>query len=597
MNQAPLLIGGSPRSGTTAVLQVLNSSPNVFITSEENLIKGVRTLENLLDTRGRRAEKMKGGMRELSARETLTLDNIHRHNFDRAAVWATLHFIYEHHHAALHPNVPLVVWGDKLPAYARELESVLILPSVRYLHITRNPFDVINSMLRRLDSTRKGRDWWKSITDFDAMIEAWVEAFLAIEAVEERADVMHLHYEELVFDFERNIDTVNRFLGVTLSYKNVLINNPALHFERAHLTADMIHRIAGHPVVQRYIERYRNDESYSHVARAIRLQLDSEKMEMGAIQDSHEATSKPPLSDVDPNGQSVRVFVACTPAEWLPMRVLEYSIRETSTLPLELIALNTFNRVIPTPIAVSNRPRTPFSFQRFLIPELCGYSGKAIYLDADMQVFSDIAQLWHQSFEGYDLVTVQEGHRGRHGQFSVMLLDCSALKWRIEDIISALDSGELDYPSLMYEMRVTSKIGRNLPAAWNSLEQFDEGRTCLLHYTDMNTQPWISTANPLGHLWVACLRRALETGFISRTEVEREMYAGHVRPSLLLQLDTGIDCVLKLPDAARRLDRGFVAPYRNLHSCKARPWTAAHTALFAWLRRCYYRSPLPRLFS
>ena len=597
MNQALLLIGGSPRSGTTAVLQILNSSPGVFITSEENLIKGVQTLENLLGTRGRRAKKVKDGMRELSPRETLTLDNIHRHNFDRAAVWPALHFIYEHHHAELHPNVPLVVWGDKLPAYVRELESVLALPGVHYLHITRNPLDVINSMLRRLDATQKGRDWWKSITDFDAMIEAWAEAFLAVEAIEERPDVMHLHYEELVFDFEHNMDTVNHFLGVTLRYENVLISNPALHFDRSHLTEDMIRRIADHPVVQRYTERYRNDESSPHVAQAISSRLDNEQMKTLAIQDLHEGTSKPLQSNVDPNGQSVRVFVACTPTEWLPMRVLEYSIRETIKLPLQLVALDTFNRVIPTPVTVSNRPRTPFSFQRFLIPELCDYSGKAIYLDADMQVFSDIAQLWHLDFEGCDLLTVHEANCGRRGQFSVMLLNCSALKWKIEDIVAALDSGELDYPSLMYEMRVASKIGRNLPATWNSLEQFDEGQTSLLHYTDMNTQPWISTANPLGHLWVACLRRALAAGFISRAEIEREVSSGHVRPSLLSQLDAGIDSTLELPAAVRRVDHGFVAPYRRLRSGRARQWTSARTALFALLRRCYYRSPLPRLFG
>ena len=65
------------------------------------------------------------------------------------------------------------------------------------------------------------------------------------------------------------------------------------------------------------------------------------------------------------------------------------------------------------PLAVENRPRTPFSFQRFLIPELCGYSGKAIYLDADMQVFRDIRELWNYDFSGCDLQTVRAAKKGR----------------------------------------------------------------------------------------------------------------------------------------------------------------------------------------
>ena len=67
----------------------------------------------------------------------------------------------------------------------------------------------------------------------------------------------------------------------------------------------------------------------------------------------------------------VRVFVASTPVEWLPMRVLEFSINETTSLPVEVLPIYKYNRTIPTPLAVENRPRTPFSFQRFLVPEDC----------------------------------------------------------------------------------------------------------------------------------------------------------------------------------------------------------------------------------
>lgn len=267
--------------------------------------------------------------------------------------------------------------------------------------------------------------------------------------------------------------------------------------------------------------------------------------------------------------EKIRVFVASTKSEWLPLKVLEFSIKETSSNAVEVYSINNFARVIPTPKKNNNRPRTPFSFQRFLIPELCGYSGKAIYLDADMQVFRDISELWNQDFSSCDLQTVQNAKKGRRGQFSVMLLDCKALEWNVEHIVADLDAGGLNYAALMYEMRVAKKVGRDISHNWNSLECYEEGNTSLLHYTDMHTQPWISTANPLGYLWIACLRRAIQSGFISHEDLEREVQLGHVRPSLILQVDLGIDDALTLNRLQLGLDKDFIPPYKMLELKKS----------------------------
>lgn len=262
---------------------------------------------------------------------------------------------------------------------------------------------------------------------------------------------------------------------------------------------------------------------------------------------------------------TVRIFVAATPAEWLPMRVLEYSIREHSTLPIELSAIYSHGREIPQPKAPENRARTPFSFQRFLIPELCHFTGRAIYLDADMQVFKDIAGLWDHPLEGNHLQTVSSASDGRRSQFSVMLLDCARLDWKVEDIVARLDDGSLDYKTLMFDMKVAREVGYGIPLKWNSLEAYIPGQTALLHYTDMNTQPWVSLHNINGDLWISCLRRAIESGFISRSEVLREVEGGHVRPSLLDQLDIG-EYSLRMPGITALLkDFAFQPPYYRLH--------------------------------
>jgi len=66
-----------------------------------------------------------------------------------------------------------------------------------------------------------------------------------------------------------------------------------------------------------------------------------------------------------------------------------------------------------------------------------------------------------------------------------------------------------------------------------SLEQFSARQTALLHFTDMNTQPWVPKENPLGYLWTGDLIEAIDAGAVSIDFVKQEIAAGHVRPSLM----------------------------------------------------------------
>jgi len=250
----PVLIGGCPRSGTTAILQVLNTNPNTFISSEENLLKFIKHLNKLLGTSERRKKTLSKGMRSMSVRETLTPDKIHNHNFRIDAVWPTLRSVYQYHHYQLCSG-SLLLWGDKSPLYAEHIEQICMMNEVNYMHVTRNPLDVVNSMLRRTSETKKGRDWWASITEFDAMLDAWVVAYESIMSYEKRNDVFHLYYEEFVFNFDETMDAVNKFLGVDLIYCNLLISDITLHYERSFLTKDMVDKICSHPVVITYFER------------------------------------------------------------------------------------------------------------------------------------------------------------------------------------------------------------------------------------------------------------------------------------------------------------------------------------------------------
>ena len=291
----------------------------------------------------------------------------------------------------------------------------------------------------------------------------------------------------------------------------------------------------------------------------------------------------------------VRVYVGSQEAQMLAVKVLEHSIRKHASLSVEVFPMHQAHIEFPTPREVRNRPRTPFSFQRFTIPQLAGYHGRALYVDSDMQVFRDVREIWTLPFQGAQILAAREpGESGRKPQFSVMLLDCDALTWNPESVVGYLDRGEFTYEQLMHEMKLASHRA-DIPPEWNSLERFEEGRTGLLHYTDMTKQPWISAANPRGYLWVRGLLEAVESGFISRDYVEEHVRLGYVRPSLLVQLDERKEEPATLSRAARALDDGYVAPYQQMgpHGTSGAP--SALGRIKAQLRHLYEYSIVKRV--
>lgn len=229
----------------------------------------------------------------------------------------------------------------------------------------------------------------------------------------------------------------------------------------------------------------------------------------------------------------IKVFVGTDIAQMAGVKLLEYSIKKHASMSVEVIPID--DREVPIPKDPANRSKTGFSFSRFHIPKLCDYKGKAIYVDADMQVFTDLAKLWNMPFDGADvLYSEQPTANGRIPQHSVMLLNCSKLDWDVKDIVQGFDEGKYDYKDVMYHFCLVapSKKKPSLPFEWNSLEVYEEGKTCLIHYTDMPTQPWVSHKNKNGKVWYKCLREAVDCGFISTDYLLSEIEAGHVSPDL-----------------------------------------------------------------
>ena len=247
------------------------------------------------------------------------------------------------------------------------------------------------------------------------------------------------------------------------------------------------------------------------------------------------------------DNETIRVFVGVDRSQLLAVSVLEYSIKRHTSAKVEVIPM--LDLPVPTPKDPRNSQRTGFSFSRFCIPKLAGYQGKAIYMDADMMVFRDIRELWNIPFDGAKIIVQKEvkhteattqkygAPKSRKKQCAVMLLDCDRLDWKVEDIIAGMDQERYDYDQLMSEFCILeeSEVKYGVPFEWNSLEHWDKS-TCLLHYTDVATQPWTSCDNRFGYQWFNEVRRMLKDGSVKWADVQKEIDLEYFRPSLVRDL-------------------------------------------------------------
>jgi len=245
--------------------------------------------------------------------------------------------------------------------------------------------------------------------------------------------------------------------------------------------------------------------------------------------------------DFGPLRVPMRVFVGTDASQRVAARVLEYTIRKHASRPVDVIYLDAVD--VPVPRDHANRGRTGFSFKRFAIPSLCNYRGRALYVDADMLVFDDIARLWELPMDAHDVLCTSQPEpptawrnnptfkTGR--QMSVMLLNCARLAWDPVDIVRGLDDGRYTYAQLMFDLCVVppERIADTLAPEWNSLERYEPGLTKLLHYTVVPTQPWRHD-NPLEHVWLAQFAEAVAAGAVPVAEIEDGIAQGYLKPAL-----------------------------------------------------------------
>ena len=154
-------------------------------------------------------------------------------------------------------------------------------------------------------------------------------------------------------------------------------------------------------------------------------------------------------------------------------KVLEYSIRTNTPEEVEL----TFMR------PGWKTGVTGFTTHRFLIPEMCNYEGYAIYVDVDMIAVGNLRELWDCRMPGKWCIT-------RPGEDDVSVIDCSAFRdLPTEQQLKQFSGRQGRVMKQRCKQIIGNRYSVTIPETWNVEDKIVPGMQ-LIHYTNLNTQPW-----------------------------------------------------------------------------------------------------------
>ena len=192
----------------------------------------------------------------------------------------------------------------------------------------------------------------------------------------------------------------------------------------------------------------------------------------------------------------IPVFIGYDPREAVAFSVLAFSIQARATQPVATAPL-----MLTQLSGVLTRERHPlqstdFSFSRFLVPYLSGFSGWSVFMDCDMLVLDDIAKLWKLRDDRYAVMVVKHDHVPKETQkflgepqskyekknwSSVMLFNNAKCKALTPEYVNRASGLELH----QFKWLDSDRLIGELPERWNHLVGYNPPRpdAALVHYT------------------------------------------------------------------------------------------------------------------
>jgi hypothetical protein len=186
----------------------------------------------------------------------------------------------------------------------------------------------------------------------------------------------------------------------------------------------------------------------------------------------------------------LRVYIGFDPVETVAYHVCVQSILKHSTVPVSFCPVN-IRHMPEFTRPVDPKASNEFSLSRFMVPYLQDYKGKALFMDCDMILRTDIKELFDQ-IEDEAVMVVKHNYTPKTNtkflgaiQFayprknwsSVMLFNCEKCTQLTPEYVSTAS------PADLHRFKWTDSIGR-LDPTWNHLVgEYEPKDAKLVHWT------------------------------------------------------------------------------------------------------------------
>ncbi len=201
----------------------------------------------------------------------------------------------------------------------------------------------------------------------------------------------------------------------------------------------------------------------------------------------------------------INVFVGCAPngEDIESQAVLEYTLRKHCTEDVQITWMK-LSRDSTSPFYSdgnrgwqTQRWSTPFSGFRWLVPELCGFTGRVVYLDSDMIVMADLAELVAQPLIDDHIILAKGGQDA--WRFCVSVWDCAGAEAHMlpgRDLMRNPDS----HQAMTAKFR-NGKLVQRFAGNWNCIDgenytDLSDPAVKIVHYSAEDTQPHLRYALP-----------------------------------------------------------------------------------------------------
>jgi hypothetical protein len=283
---------------------------------------------------------------------------------------------------------------------------------------------------------------------------------------------------------------------------------------------------AGRETVAAYLERRAGADPL--VAAFVSPALEVPGRDAGAALDDAARAAERVLGEIGPargrggpctaSGTPIRVFVGAKPGEEIAARVLLAGMERAAGRRLEVrFALPEIESLFGARAAALPRGVWPL-----LVPALCQFEGRALYVEPSALVLGDVARLWDAGMGGKHALFPS------NGPASIALVDAARSPWDGEVLERTIGSGTKTAASL----RPDSAAGTGaLPAAWQFRDEASLAADAI-RFTCEPWLPWRSDLHPAAWLWDACFDAAVISGHVVPSDVERAAADVAIRPAL-----------------------------------------------------------------